>query len=92
MSTPEKDLGVIMALLERFEKFRLPAALKLKEKVDNGGLLDNRDMMFLEKFTADGEKIQPLIDKHPEYQELAHRATNLLREITAKALENEKNQ
>jgi len=92
MSTPDKDLGVIMALLERFEKFRLPAALKLKEKVDNGGLLDNRDMEFLEKMTADGEKIQPLIDRYPKYEELARRATNLIREITAKALENEKNQ
>jgi len=26
MSKPDKDLGVIMVLLERFEKYRLPAA------------------------------------------------------------------
>lgn len=92
MSTSDKDLGVITALLERFEKYRLPAALKLKEKVDNGGLLDNRDMQFLERITADGERIQPLIDKYPKYEELARRATILITEITAKALENEKNQ
>lgn len=92
MKKSDNDLGVITALLERFEKYRLPAALKLKEKVDNGGLLDNRDMMFLETVEADSKKIQPLIDKYPQYDELVKRATNLYREITAKALENEKNQ
>ena len=92
MKNSDNDLGVITALLERFEKYRLPAALKLKEKVDNGGLLDKRDMMFLETVEADSKKIQPLIDKHPQYDELVKRATNLYREITAKALENEKNQ
>ena len=45
-----------LALLERFEKYRLPAALKLKEKVDNGGLLDKRDMMFLETIEKDSKK------------------------------------
>ena len=92
MKNSDNDLGVITALLERFEKYRLPAALKLKEKVDNGGLLDKRDMMFLETVEADSKKIQPLIDKHPQYDELVKRATNLYREITAKALENENNQ
>ena len=92
MSKPDKDLGVITALLERFEKYRLPAALKLKEKVDNGGLLDKRDMMFLETVEADAKKIQPLIDKYPKYDQLVQQATILFRDITAKALENEKNQ
>ena len=92
MSKSEKALGVIMALLERFEKYRLPAAMKLKEKVDRGGLLDNRDMMFLENVEADEKKIQPLVDRHPEYEDLVKQATNLFRDITAKALENEKNQ
>ena len=92
MSKSEKALGVIMALLERFEKYRLPAAMKLKEKVDRGGLLDNRDMMFLENVEADAKKIQPLVDRHPEYEDLVKQATNLFRDITAKALENEKNQ
>jgi hypothetical protein len=92
LKNSDNDLGVITALLERFEKYRLPAALKLKEKVDNGGLLDKRDMMFLETVEADSKKIQPLLDKYPQYDELVTRATNLYREITAKALENEKNQ
>lgn len=91
MSRPDKDLGVIMALLQRFEKYRLPRALQLKEKVDRGEVLDKREMMFLDTVAADAKKIQPLIDRNPKYEELAKDATNLFREITAKALENEKN-
>lgn len=89
MNRPDKDLGVIMVLLQRLEKYRLPAVLKLKEKVDRGEMLGKRDMAFLDKMMADAKKIQPILDRNPKYQELANRVTNLFNEITQKALENE---
>jgi hypothetical protein len=92
MSNASTDLGVITALLERLEKYRLPQALKLKEKVDQGELLDDADMEFLEAVFADSKKIQPILERNPKYQDLATRLTNLYREITEKALENERNQ
>lgn len=90
MSEQDKDTGVIMALLERLEKFRLPRMLSLKQKVDEGGLLDEYDMEFLEEMLADGQKTRSVIDDNPQYQELAARIITLFGEITAKGLENEK--
>jgi hypothetical protein len=85
----DKEAGVIQALAERLEKIRLPRALKLKEKVDRGGLLDEADIVFLEEVFANSAKLKPLLDTHPEWQELAARMLRLYNEITERALENE---
>lgn len=84
-----KDAGVIAVLLERLDKERLPRALALKEKVDRGKALSEYDLRFLEDVFADANKIKPLVDRHPEYQDLATRVMHLYNEITKKALENE---
>ena len=90
MSDDKDDDGLIFVLMERFEKIRLPRALSLKEKVDGGAVLDEYDIAFLEEVFSDSNKIKPLLDRHPEYQELATRVLTLYGEITEKALENEK--
>lgn len=84
-----REAGVIQALAERLEKQRLPMALKLKEKVDQGGLLNEADIAFLEDVFAGSAQLKPMLDAHPEWQELAARMAGLYNEITAKALENE---
>ena len=45
--------GVLSAVMERFEKQRLPRVLKIKEKVDQGGRLDDADIAFLEEVFED---------------------------------------
>ena len=85
----DKEAGIIQALAERLEKQRLPMALELKTKVDQGGLLNEADITFLEEVFAGSAQLKPLLDAHPEWQELAARMTRLYNEITAKALENE---
>jgi hypothetical protein len=85
----DKEAGVIQALAERLEKIRLPMALKLKEKVDQGGLLNESDIAFLEDVFTNSAKLKPLLDTHPEWQDLAARMLRLYNEITARALENE---
>lgn len=90
MNDTSKDAGVIAVLMERLEKQRLPRALDLKEKVDAGEVLADLDITFLEEVFADASKVGPLVDRHPEYHELATRLISLYKDITAKALENQK--
>jgi hypothetical protein len=91
MTESSKDAGIISVLLQRLETQRLPRALALREKVDQGKKLNEFDIEFLEEAIADAHEVKPLIERHPEYQELAARVIHLYKEITDKAMENENN-
>jgi hypothetical protein len=91
MNAEDMDKGIIMVLLDRLEKHRLPRLLALKEKVDGGQPLGDFDIEFLEKVFSDAGKLEALIERHPEYKEIAAKVVGLYNEITSKALENEKN-
>ena len=92
MNNESKDQGIAAVIVERMEEQRLPRALDLKAKVDEGGLLDDMDIDFLEKVFADSDALKPLLARNPEYQELAGRMMALYHAITTKALENEQKQ
>lgn len=91
MTDNSSDAGVIAALVERFEKFRLPSLLELKEKVDNGERLNDRELEYLEQVLADAEENKALVERNPEWQDIVARVIGLYNEVTSKALENEKN-
>lgn len=88
--TKQHDAGVSQALLDRLNNQRLPHALELKEKVDAGEILGEYDLRFLDEVFADAQSIQPMIDRHPEYQKLVAQLIHLYKEILDKAMENEK--
>ncbi len=90
MDQKEKDKGVIMVLLERFNKQRLPRALALKKKVDSGELLDDYDHKYMQDLQKDVSEIRPIIERNPEYKDLAEDITNLWNEIIEKDIENQK--
>ena len=54
---------VIQVLAERFESQRLPRALRMKERVDQGETLTDLDIEFLEEKGTAAE----LIEKHREF-------------------------
>jgi ATP-dependent helicase/DNAse subunit B len=90
MTEKSEDEGVITVLVQRFESERLPRALDLKEKVDQGETLNDIDIAFLEQVFEDANKLGPLLERHDEYHKLVSQAIDLYKEITDKALENEK--
>jgi hypothetical protein len=89
MAKSDGDAGTIQALLERLEKFRLPRALAIKDRVNKGERLGDNDIEFLKRVLEDANSVQALVERHPEYQALATRVIGLYDEITRKAVENE---
>ena len=81
--------GVITAILERMEEQRLPRAIDLKAKVDQGRVLDDLDIAFLDRVFEEYEEMKPLLERHPEVDDLAGRIMALYHAITAQALANE---
>jgi enoyl-CoA hydratase/carnithine racemase len=77
-------------LPQRLNEQRLPRLLALKEKVDAGEALADEDLGFLHEVVEDANRVKPIVDRHPEYQDLVARVVRLYGDITAKALENEK--
>ena len=90
MTESSKDTGVKLALIERFKTQRLPRALALKEKVDRGELLSDQDLAFLERVFEDAQQVKSLVHQLPDWQPLAARAVELYKEITDRALANER--
>ena len=89
MTEASKEYGIILALIERFEKQRLPRLKALKEKTDNGELLSDGDIEFLGTVIHDAQQSKPLIDRHPEWQAFCSYEVHLYETITEKALDNE---
>jgi len=91
MKDPTDGLGTIIVLLERLNKDRLPRAMAIKERVDRGEKLSDRDRMFLKEASNNIRTVTPMVAKNPEYQPLLDKVTSLISDIGRKALENEKN-
>jgi hypothetical protein len=90
MVDPEVETGIILSLIDRFERQRLPRLLELRERVETGELLDEADIEFIDQVIHDAQQSKPLIDKHPEWQKFCARVIHLYEEITEQALKNEK--
>lgn len=89
MDNETEDHGILAVIVERLEEQDLPRALDLKEKLEQGGVLDDLDIAFLERVFADAEEVKPLLERHPEHKALAARLMDLYHAIMALATKNE---
>lgn len=90
MTDETKDLGIAITLLDRLTTQTLPKAFEIKERVDRGERLDHWDIDFLHELSKRAEQVKPLVERHPEYQEVYAKAVHVYKEITERALQNEK--
>lgn len=91
MSDKKKDKLVIEALLSRFQTQRLTRILDIKNKVDKGEKLDKYEMMFLNEVFNDARQNEHYIElADDKLKLLCSKVLCLCKEITSKALENEK--
>ena len=89
MSNETEDIGELEAVLQRFNDFRLPRLLEIKGRVDEGEILTDYDLDYLERVMEDARLVHGLADRRPEVQPLYAKATALYHEITEKGLENQ---
>ena len=92
MSNISKDDGVFVALMERLERQRLPRALEIKKRVDAGSTLSDNELEFLQEVQRAATEVGPIVARHPEWHEIYTKVVRLHKEISEKALENEKAQ
>ena len=85
-----KDKLVLEAILERFEKQRLPRLLDIEAKVEQGNTLDNYDIEFLEEVFSDAKENERYLQTaDDQLKALFMKVLSLYKNITQKALENE---
>ena len=90
MDKSQLDEATLAALLMRMKDFRLPRAQRLLKKVDEGNVLSEYDMAFLNSVYEDSRTIQPLVARNPKSHKLIIQLVDLYTEIIEKGLNNEK--
>jgi hypothetical protein len=90
MDQEEKDRGTIAALMIKFTEYRLPRVERMLEDVRAGEKLTDIDIDYLELIYNEGKSNRALWQRHPEYNTILTKFTDLYLEIVRLGLENEK--
>jgi len=88
MTSGRDKEGIMIALVERFEKQRLPRIMDIKAHVDQGGTLREDEMAFLEQVMEDAQHNVHQLEDIAECQHLFVKLVRLYEEIIGKAAEN----
>lgn len=84
----EQELGVVQVSLTRFNRDVLPALKSMKERVDRGEVLHERETEKLNKAIKRSVRGREFAKKHPEYGTLVELANELYEYIAKKSAEN----
>lgn len=84
----EKELGMVQVALKRFNNDVLPALRALKDKVDRGETLDERETAQLEEAIKRGLRSEAFADRHPDYRSLIDSANKIFAYVKTKSADN----
>jgi len=90
MNQEDDDIGIMMVVIHRFETQSLPRMIEIKQKLDQGGLLNDTDIEFLDRTVHNAKLLFPYLERHPEYEPLFAKVMHYYKTITDMALANEK--
>ena len=83
------DDAVLQALLGRLLRFRLPRALELKKRVDEGQCLTDADIRFLKLAPEGARNGKRFFARNPQFHALGAQIVQLYDDIVSRAMKNE---
>ena len=90
MQHSDDEVGIAQVILKNLIEHRLPRMLDLQQRVNSGECLTDYDIAYIEEALRDANQNKQYEVKFPEYEGLIGQVVHLYREITSKALENQK--
>jgi hypothetical protein len=90
MANTSHDAGALLALIQNWDLRTRPRLEKIKANVDAGELLTEGELEFLEQISGKAGHNEALFERNPEYKRLYAMAVGLYKEITERALQNER--
>ena len=69
-SLARRDKGIILAILDRFNKQRLHRAKAMQIKVNSEVLLNDRDLELIRWVSSETWQISRLAERNPQYMEI----------------------
>lgn len=89
MDEKTKQQGITTAVLERFQSEGLPRLMAIKDSLDQGGTISERDIDFLNEVLKRLVKDRYGVEQHPEWQSFYAQLVGFCSEIIARGVENE---
>lgn len=85
----QKDLGIMLALLQESGTSKMPRIARIRKKVESAVRLEEAELEFLRGALKSAGEAKPVFDRQPEFQDFYARSVAELRDITRLALDNE---
>jgi hypothetical protein len=89
MTNPSTEAAILTVLGKRLVEQRLPTLMRLKDRLDEGEVLTDYDIRFLQEAFTDAQNNKALIDHNPESQEISAQVLHLYKVIMDQATANE---